>query len=84
MKEIFEYDGNIQMICRWAQELLGYQFSVIHHNNRMMFNVDALTRRLVRSSLLVTALLQCYIVEMNVDALLHMNVLVFTQAQLQN
>lgn len=33
------------MICRWAQELLGYQFGVIHRHNRMMADVDALTRR---------------------------------------
>ena len=33
------------MICRWAQELLGYQFSVLRHINRMMADDDALTRQ---------------------------------------
>ena len=45
IKEILEYSGSIPMICRWAQELLGYQFSVIHRNKRVMIDVDALTRR---------------------------------------
>ena len=45
VKEILEYEGSIPMICRWAQELLGYQFSVIHRHKRMMADVDALTRR---------------------------------------
>ena len=33
------------MVCRWAQELLGYQFTVVHRPNHMMVDVDALTRR---------------------------------------
>ena len=33
------------MVCRWAQELLGYQFSIIHRSNKMMADVDELTRR---------------------------------------
>ena len=33
------------MVCRWAQELLGYQFMVVHRHNHMMVDVDALTRR---------------------------------------
>ena len=33
------------MICRWDQDFLGYQFSVIHRNTRMMAGVDALTRQ---------------------------------------
>ena len=45
IKEILEYDGSIPMICQWAQELLGCQFSVIHRHNQMMVDVDALTRR---------------------------------------
>ena len=45
IKEVLEYDGSISMICRWAQELLGYQFTVVHRCNRMMADVDALTRR---------------------------------------
>ena len=33
------------MVCRWAQELLGHQFTVVHRSNRMMVDVDSLTRR---------------------------------------
>ena len=33
------------MICCWVQELLAYQYSVIHLNKRMTTDVDALTRR---------------------------------------
>ena len=29
------------MVSRWAQELLGYHFSVIHRPARMMVDVDA-------------------------------------------
>ena len=32
------------MVCRWAQELLSYHFTVVHRSNRMMIDVDALTR----------------------------------------
>ena len=45
VKEVLEYDGTIPMICRWAQELLGYQFTCIHRNAKMMTDVDALSRR---------------------------------------
>ena len=45
MTEILEYDGPIAMICRWAQELLGYNFTVVHRPSRMMIDVDALSRR---------------------------------------
>ena len=43
IKEILEHDGSIPMICQWAQEFLGYQFSVTHHHNQMMVDVEALT-----------------------------------------
>ena len=43
MKELLEYDGCIPMISRWAQELLGYHFTVIHRPTRMMRDVDAIT-----------------------------------------
>ena len=33
------------MICRWAQELLGYHFTVLHRSQSMMRDVDALSRR---------------------------------------
>jgi len=45
MKELLEYDGSIAMISRWAQELLGCHFTVIHRPARMMRDVDGLTRR---------------------------------------
>ena len=45
VREVLEYDGTIHMICRWAQELLGYDFTCIHRCARMMADVDALTRR---------------------------------------
>ena len=45
VKEALEYDGNISMVCRWAQELLGYHFTVLHRSKHMMRDVDALTRR---------------------------------------
>ena len=32
------------MIKRWAQDLLGYQFAVIHRNAKMMKDVDGLNR----------------------------------------
>ena len=45
VKEVLEYDGSIHMVMRWAQELLGYHFTVVHRPARMMIDVDALTRR---------------------------------------
>ena len=32
-------------MCRWAQELLGYQFIIVHEPNQMMAGMDSLTRR---------------------------------------
>ena len=31
------------MVCRWAQELSGYYFTIVHISNKMMVNVDAFT-----------------------------------------
>ena len=45
MTEILDYEGPIPMIGRWAQELLGYHFTVVHRSNRIMVDVDALSRR---------------------------------------
>ena len=45
VKEILEYDSNISMVCRWAQKLLGYHFTVFHRSNHMMRDVYTLTRR---------------------------------------
>ena len=44
VKEILDYDGPITMIKRWAQELLGYHFTVVHRVQRMMKDVDSLNR----------------------------------------
>jgi hypothetical protein len=44
VKEVLHYDGSIHQIRRWAQELLGYFFQVIHRPARMMRDVDGLTR----------------------------------------
>jgi hypothetical protein len=45
VKEVLEYDGPIHQIKRWAQELLGYHFRVLHRPARMMRDVDGLNRR---------------------------------------
>ena len=45
MSEVLEYDGDIAMVSRWAQELLGYHFSVLQRPYRMMIDVDSFTRR---------------------------------------
>ena len=42
---MLDYDGIIAMVHQWAQELLGYDFSVVHRPNRMMADVGALSRR---------------------------------------
>ena len=31
------------MVCRWAQEHLGYLFTIVHRSNRIMVDVDAIT-----------------------------------------
>ena len=45
MKEILDYSGEIHMVYCWAQELLGYHFSIIYRCDRMMRDVDAISRR---------------------------------------
>ena len=48
------------MICRWVQELLGYQFSIIHRHKCMIADVDALTCRfgsLIATHLCIAAIL---------------------------
>lgn len=44
MEEIFEYNGSIAQIAGWAQEMLGYNFIIVHCSYKMMVNVDALNR----------------------------------------
>ena len=41
VQEILEYNGNIHVICRWAQELLGYNFTVLHRPAKMMADKEA-------------------------------------------
>ena len=41
-----EYSGNIHQLRRWSQELLGYEFPIIHHVARMMKDVDGLSRHI--------------------------------------
>jgi hypothetical protein len=43
VKEILDYDGDIHQIRRWAQELLGYHFAIIHRSARMMRDVASLS-----------------------------------------
>ena len=45
VQEVVEYNESILVVQRWAQELLGYNFTVIHRREKMMGDVDALTRR---------------------------------------
>ena len=45
IKEVFDYDGDIILVIRWVQELLGYNFKVLHRSNEMMVYVDDLTHR---------------------------------------
>ena len=33
------------MVCRWEQELLVYNFTIANRSNKMMVDLDALTRR---------------------------------------
>ena len=51
------------MLCRWAQELLGYSFAVVHRPAKMMSDVDCLTRRycpsLLRHQKIANILRQC-------------------------
>ena len=44
VKEVLCYEGDIHQVRRWAQELLGYDFTVLHQPSRMMQDADALSR----------------------------------------
>ena len=44
IKEILEYNGSIHQIKRWSQELLAYEFVILHRLARMMLDVDGLAR----------------------------------------
>ena len=44
IKEIIEYDGSIHQLKRWTQELLAYEFVIIHRVATMMKDVDSISR----------------------------------------
>ena len=46
VKEILEYTGSIHQLRRWSQELLGYEFAIIHRAASMMKDVDGLCRHI--------------------------------------
>ena len=46
MKEILEYTGSIQKLRHWSQELLGYEFAIIHRASSMIKDVDDLSRHI--------------------------------------
>lgn len=44
VKEVLDYRSDIHEVHCWAQELLRYHFSIIHHPIAMMQDIDALLR----------------------------------------
>lgn len=44
LKALFDYDGPSSLLRRWSQELLSYNFTIIHRPSRMMKDVDAISR----------------------------------------
>lgn len=44
-QEVLEYNGSISFVLWWAQELLCYNFTVVHRSAHMMVDVDGLSRR---------------------------------------
>ena len=44
IKEIIEYNGSIHQIKRWSQELLAYEFVIIHRLAAMIQDVDGISR----------------------------------------
>ena len=52
-KAIFDYSGSQSLIRRWAQELLGYNFTTLHRPSAMMKDVDAISRWCVHEPLIV-------------------------------
>ena len=44
IKEVLEYNGIIHQLKRWSQELLLFEFFIIHRPRKMMKDVDAISR----------------------------------------
>ena len=44
LRKFLEYDGSIHQVKHWAQELLGYFFTIIHRPAFMMRDVDAISQ----------------------------------------
>ena len=42
VKEVLDYDSSINTIKLWAQDIIGYQFLIIHHSHKIVKDVDAL------------------------------------------
>ena len=61
VKETLDYSGTIAVIAQWAQKMLGYYFSIIHCNHKMMKDVDVLSRNYVLSFNLHIVLLTSYV-----------------------
>ena len=44
MKEVLDYNGHIHQLKGFPQELLAYEFVIIHPLSKMMKDVDAVSR----------------------------------------
>ena len=44
IKEVLEYNGNIHQLKCWSQELLANEFVIIHRPNKIMKDVDTISR----------------------------------------
>ena len=44
MKEVLEYKETTPMVCGWAQKRLVCHFNINRRSNKMVFNVDSITR----------------------------------------
>ena len=53
LQAIFDYSGSQALIRRWAQELLGYNFTILHRPSAMMKDVDAVSRWCVHEPLIL-------------------------------
>ena len=44
IKKVLEYNVSIRQLKHWSQDLLAYEFDIIHQPNKMMKDVDAISR----------------------------------------